>query len=116
VRRVIPAHRARIAEERRVLLAEWGPPVHALVRFSGRRSAVVSIDGAQHSFRAGGVDAVLQRVGRFLREEVAVPRLRPVVATVTGLAEGPIRITYTPGGSARAEYGDEPAQIAKSSR
>ena len=113
VRRVIPVHRVRITEELRVLRAEWGPAIDAQVQFSGRRCAVVSIEDAQHTFRAGGVNAVLERLGRFLLEEVATPRLRPVTAAVTGLPDGPIRITYTPGGGARAEYRDDPAQIAR---
>jgi len=108
VRRVVPHHRARLAEELRVLRAEWGPVIEAQVRFSGRRSAVVSIDGTQHAFRAGGVRSLLERIGAFLLDEVAVPRLRPVAATVAGLPDGPIRMTYTPAGSGTFEYPDEP--------
>jgi hypothetical protein len=108
VRRVTAANRARIAEELRVLRAEWGPPVQAQVRFTGRRSAVLSIDGAEHSFRAGGVHSVLDRIGRFVLDEVALPALRPVAATITGLPDGPIRMTYNPSRDGRCEYADEP--------
>jgi hypothetical protein len=107
VRRVTAAHRARIADELRVLRAEWGPPVEAQVRFTGRRSAVLSVDGAEHSFRAGGVQGVLDRIREFVLEEIAVPRLRPVVATVTGAPDGPIRITYTPSRNGRHEHADD---------
>ena len=111
VRRVTAAHRALIAEELRVLRAEWGPPVEAQVRFAGRRSAVLSIDGAEHSFRGGGAQGVLDRIREFVLEEIAVPRLRSVVATVTGLPDGPVRITYTPSGDGRYEYPDEPVAL-----
>jgi hypothetical protein len=108
VKRVTVAHRALIAEELRVLRAEWGPPVEADVRFNGRRSAVLSIDAAEYSFRAGGAQGVLDRIAEFVLEEIAVPRLRPVVATITGLPDGPIRITYTPSRDGQYEYPDEP--------
>jgi len=108
VRRVTAAHRARIAEELRVLRAEWGPPVQAQVRFTGRRSAVLSIDGAEHSFQAGSVNSVLDRIGTFVLDEVALPALRPVAATITGLPDGPIRMTYNPSRDGRCEYANEP--------
>ena len=47
VRRVVPGHRARVAEELRVLRADWGPPIEAQIRFTGRRSAVLSFDGTE---------------------------------------------------------------------
>ncbi|HVD26873.1 MAG TPA: hypothetical protein VNC79_00025 [Mycobacteriales bacterium] len=112
VRRVTAANRARIAEELRVLRAEWGPPLEAQVRFTGRRSAVLSIDGAEHSFRAGGVNGVLEKIGAFVLEEIAVPRLRPVAATVSGLPDGPVRMTYTPARSGHFEYPDDPIASA----
>jgi hypothetical protein len=108
MRRVTAADRARIAEELRVLRADWGPMIEAHVRFSGRRSAVLSIEGAEHSFRAGGPHGVLDRIGEFLLDEVAVPRMRPVAATIDGLPEGPIRMTYTPARSGQYDYADEP--------
>jgi hypothetical protein len=108
VRRVTPAHRTRIAEELRVLRADWGPPVEAAVRFTGRRSAVLAVDGTERSFRAGGVNGVLERIGTFVVEEIAVPRLRPVTATISGLPDGPVRMTYTPAGNGHVEYPDEP--------
>ena len=108
VRRVIPAHRARVAEELRVLRAEWGPPIEAQVRFTGRRSAVLTVDGTEHRFRAGGVDGVLAEIGAFVLEEIAVPRLRPVTATISGLPDGPIRMTSTPARNGRFEYPNDP--------
>jgi hypothetical protein len=108
VHRGTPAHRARIADELRVLRSDWGPPVEAEVRFTGRRSAVLVVDGAEHSFRAGGVSGVLQEIGAFVSEEIAVPRLRSVTATIGGLPDGPIRMTCTPARNGRFEYADEP--------
>ena len=108
VRRMTAAGRARVAEELRVLRADWGPAVGAHVRFSGRRSAVLSIDGAEHSFRGGGVQGVLDRIREFVLHEIAVPRLRPVAVRITGLPEGPIRMTCTPARDARFQYPDEP--------
>jgi hypothetical protein len=110
-RRVIPANRARLADELRVLRAEWGPPVMAHIEFTGRRSAVLSIDGAEHSFRAGGVHGVLDKIRDFALDEVAVPTLRPVVASVAGLPEGPVRMTITPSRDGRYEYPDEPVAL-----
>ena len=112
MRRVIPAHRARIAEELRVLRAEWGPAIEVQVRFSGRRSAVLTIDGTERSFRAGGLHGVLDKIREFVLDEVALPALRPVVATVAGLPDGPIRMTVTPARSGRYEYPDEPVALA----
>jgi hypothetical protein len=108
VRRVTPRHRARIAEELRVLRADWGPPIETEVRFTGRRSAALTIDGTEHRFRAGGRNGVLEKLGAFVLEEVAVPRLRPVTATITGLPDGPIRMTFTPARAGHFEYPDDP--------
>ena len=108
MRRVTTVNRVRVAEELRVLRAEWGPAIDAHVRFSGRRSALLSIEGTEHTFRGVGVANVLDRIGTFLRDEVAVPRLRPVAATISGLPDGPIRMTYSPAGSGSYEYPDEP--------
>jgi hypothetical protein len=108
VRRVTPVHRALIAEEIRVLRADWGPQIEAEVRFTGRRSAVLTLDGTEHRFRAGGLNGVLQNIGAFVLEEIAVPRLRPVAATITGLPDGPIRMTFTPARDGHFEYPDDP--------
>jgi hypothetical protein len=107
-RQVTAAPRARLAEELRVLRADWGPTVEAHIEFTGRRSAVLSVDGTEHTFRAGGVQSVLDRIAEFLLDEVAIPRLRPVAATISGLPAGPIRMTYTPARNGRYEYPDEP--------
>jgi hypothetical protein len=107
-RRVNRADRARIAEELRLLRAAWGSPSEASVRFTSRRSAVLSLDGAEHPFRAGGAQGVLDLVSEFVVAEVARPRLRPVVVTVTGLPGGPARMTLTPVGDGHYEYADDP--------
>jgi hypothetical protein len=111
-RRVIPANRARLADGLRVLRAEWGPPVVAHIEFTGRRSAVLSIDSAEHSFRAGGVHGVLDKIRDFVLDEVAVPTLRPVVTSIAGLPDGPVRMTFTPSRDGRYEYPDEPVALA----
>jgi hypothetical protein len=111
VRRTIPAQRARLAEELRVLRTEWGPAIEAQVRFSGRRAAVLTIEGTEHRFRAGGVHGVLDKITAFVLDEVAVPTLRPVVASVAGLPDGPARMTLTPSRDGRFEYPDEPVAL-----
>jgi hypothetical protein len=112
VRRMIPTQRARIAEELRVLRTEWGPAIEAQVRFSGRRSAVLTIDGTEHRFRAGGVHGVLDKIRDFVLDEVAVPTLRPVVTSIAGLRAGTVRMTFTPSRDGRFEYPDEPVALA----
>lgn len=107
VRRVTAENRALIGEELRVLRADWGATVEAHARFSGRRSAVVSIDGTERAFRAGGVQSVLERIEEFLLVHVALPRLRPVAVRITGLPDGPIRMTCTPARTWSYEYPDE---------
>jgi hypothetical protein len=102
------ADRARVAEELRVLRADWGRPVEGSVRFAGRRSAVLSLNGAEHPFRAAGAQRVLDLVSEHVVTQVAQPRLRPVVLTVTGLPEGPTRLTLTPAGSGHYEYPHDP--------
>jgi hypothetical protein len=54
------------------------------------------------------VNGVLERIATFVLEEIDVPRLRPVAATITGLPDGAIRMTYTPARNGRFEYPDDP--------
>ncbi|TFV76676.1 hypothetical protein E4P39_07110 [Blastococcus sp. CT_GayMR19] len=86
-----------------MLRAEWGPPIEATLTVTGRRQAVVSIDGAEHRFRASGRQALDGQVHAFLHEEVARPQLRPVVLTEAGVTDGPVRWTVWPDGSGSAE-------------
>ena len=53
------------------------------------------------------MNGVLERIATFVLEEIAVPRLRPVAAKITGLPDAPIRMTYTPARNGRFEYPDE---------
>jgi hypothetical protein len=87
VRRLTPSTRARIAEELRVLEAPWGPALDADLLFTTRRSATLTVDGIQRSFRGGGPNAVRDQVFAFLHEQVTGPQLRPVVIAETGAAD-----------------------------
>jgi hypothetical protein len=108
VRSFTPARRAQVAEELRVLRAEWGPPIEGHVHFASRRSAVLTLDGTERRFSAGGTGGVLDLLFTHLLGDVARPALRPVVARVTGLPAGPTRMTVTPGGQGTYDYpGDE---------
>ena len=104
LRLLTPAHRQRLADEVRLLRAEWGPPLAGELRFATRRSAVLTLDGTERRFTAGGAIGVLDLAFRYLADEVARPSLRPVVATVTGLPGGPTRMTVTPGGDGDFDY------------
>ena len=99
IRTLGPATRARRAEEIRVLSAEWGPPVAVDARVTGRSRLVLSIDGTEHRIRARGTDELLERMHHLLLDHVARPQLRPVIATVTGLRDGPMTWSVTPDGS-----------------
>jgi hypothetical protein len=101
--------RARRAEELAVLRAEWGPSVAARLRFDRSNSAVLTIERAEHAFRARDTNGVLGEVRAFLYREVARQRLRPVVVAVVGLDGGPGRVTVDPDGSARFE--DYPGDV-----
>lgn len=61
----------------------------------------------ERRFTAGGVEGVLDRVTQHLLQDVAVPRLRPVVVEVSGAAGGPVRISVSPGSSASYEYAED---------
>jgi len=104
VRSLTPAHRRRVADELTVLRADWGPPLQGGLRFTNRRSAVLELDGVERRFTAGGPGAVLDLVLDHLTEEVAVPMLRPVVAAISGLPGGPVRMTVTPARDGHVEH------------
>ena len=61
--------RARRAEELQLLRAEWGPPMAATLTVTGRRQGVLTVDGAEHRFRASGREARSEerRVGKECR-------------------------------------------------
>jgi hypothetical protein len=101
-----PAHRRRVTEELGLLLAPWGTPVEGALELTGRRRALLSVDGTERRFTAGGLPGLLDEVAAFLRTEIAVPRLRPVVLTVTGGATCPVGMTVLPDGSASFGYAD----------
>jgi hypothetical protein len=93
------SNRARLAEELRVLRAPWGEPLPATLVVRDRRLAVLTLDGADRTFRARGENALLDQVARHLLEEVARPRLRPITVTTSGLSRGPTVVTVLPSGS-----------------
>jgi hypothetical protein len=99
------ARRARIAEDLAVVRAAWGPTLPATLAFSGRRSAVLTVDGEERRVTAGGVDGVLDRAVQLLVADVAVPRLAPVLVEVSGLPGGPERFTVLPSRSASFDHG-----------
>ncbi|MCA0145778.1 hypothetical protein [Blastococcus sp. LR1] len=107
-RRLSRATRAHVADELRILRAEWGPDVPATVAFTSRCSAVVTVDGDARTLSAAGAQEVLVRISAHLVDDVAVPRMCPVVAEVTGSAGGPVRIRALPSGDTSCEYADDP--------
>ena len=108
VRNLSTGSRRRVAEELRLLRAEWGPPIEATLAVTGRRQGVLTVDGAEHHFRASGPQALIGQVHAFLVEQVARPQLRPVVLTGGEAAGGPVRWTVRPDGSATAEDVGDP--------
>ena len=100
--------RARRADELRLLRAEWGPPIEATLTVTRRRQGVVSIDGAEHRFRASGrAGAGSARIHAFVHEQIARPRLRPVVLTDLDAVDGRVSWTVLPDGSGSARYPDD---------
>jgi hypothetical protein len=103
--------RDAIREELRVLRTPWGEPLELDLRYSGRRSAVLVLNGTEHQFRAAGPPSLQMKIHLFLHERVARPQLRPVVLTETGLEDGPRTYTIRPDGSGSAEYPDGPVAM-----
>jgi hypothetical protein len=103
IRLLTPSRRARVAEELRVLDAEWGPTLELELRFTTGRSATMTVDGTAHTFRGRGPASVRDQALAFVSQQVARPQMRPAVVTVTGLPDG-ARWAVRPDGSASAEY------------
>ena len=103
VRRLTPTTRARIAEELRVLDTPWGTALDAELEFTTRRSATLTLDGTEHTFRGSGANAVRDQVFAFLHDQVTGPQLRPLVIAETGVADA-ARWVVRPDRSAAAEY------------
>ena len=100
--------RRRVADELRLLRAEWAPPIEATLTITGRRHGVLTVDGAQHRFGASGRQVRFDEVHAFVHEQVARPQLRPVVLTGGEAAGGPVRWTVRPDGSGTAEDAGDP--------
>jgi hypothetical protein len=101
--------RAAVAEELRVLRAEWGAPLALRLRILNRRSAVLEVDGVEHRFRAGGLQGLMDEVARFAHDEVARPALRPVVIDTGLTGDWPLTLRIWPGRTVQYEYADDPA-------
>lgn len=102
---LVASRRAALAEELRILRAPWGPPLELTLRAGGGRSAVLGLDGTEHTFRARSRGGLLDAVTRFVQEEVAVPRLRPVLLS-TDLPGGPVLARIWPSRITEFEYAD----------
>ena len=105
---LVGKRRGALAEQLRVLRAEWGPPMELDLHIRGRRSAVLVVDGTQHRFRAGGLQGLLDRVARFVLDEVAQPALRPVLLTTGLTGDWPRVLRVWPGRTVEYEYADDP--------
>jgi hypothetical protein len=107
LRLLVRSRRDAIAEELRMLRAPWQEPLTVELVATGRGSAEVSLDGDVHRFTARGTRNLLHAVVDFLREQVVVPQLRPVVLA-TGLAgRDPVRVRIWPSRSTHFEYADD---------
>jgi hypothetical protein len=104
--RLTAASRARLADELRILRTDWGAPVDGELTLTGRRSGVLTVDGAARRFTARGLSGLLDGVAAFVRTDIAVPRLRPVAVVVTGAPGGPVGMTVWPDGTASFDYED----------
>jgi len=104
---LVESRRSALAEELRVLEAPWGGPLELTLDVHGRRSAAVTVDGATHSFRATGLQGLLDEVAQFLLETVAAPTLRPVLVS-TGLSgDWPRVLRIWPSRVVEYEYEDD---------
>jgi hypothetical protein len=104
---LVRGRRAALSERLRILRAPWGPPLELALRPGSGRSAVLELDGAEHAFGARSRNDLLDRISVFLLEQVAVPRLRPVVLS-TDLAGGPAVLRIWPSRVTEFEYADDP--------
>ena len=104
---LVRGRREVLADALRILRAPWGPPLELTLRARDGRSAVLELDGVEHTFGARSRHDLLDRVSAFLLEQVAVPRLRPVVLS-TDLAGGPAVLRIWPSRTTEFEYADDP--------
>jgi hypothetical protein len=104
--RLTLAHRSRVAAELALLRAEWGTPVEGELELTGGRSALLAVDGTERRFTAGDLPGLIDEVAAFLRTEIAVPRLRPVILTVSGGLAGPVGMTVLPDGTTSVDHED----------
>jgi hypothetical protein len=105
---LVGSRRTALLGELDVLRAPWGEPLELELRIRGRRAAVLALEGAEHRFRAGGLQGLLAQVAQFLQESVAEPQLRPVRVT-TGLSgDWPRLLRIWPSRMIEYEYADDP--------
>jgi hypothetical protein len=109
---LVRGRREALAEAIRILRAPWGPPLELSLRARDRGSAVLELDGVEHTFGALSRHDQLDRVSAFLLEQVAVPRLRPVVLS-TDLAGGPTALRIWPSRTTDFEYADDPPVVRR---
>jgi hypothetical protein len=107
---LVRSRQAALAEELRVLRAPWGTPMHLELRARSATAAVVDVEGAEHTFTARTRHGLLDEVTRFLHEEVAVPRLRPVLL-ITDLPGGPSLVRIWPSRTAEYDPQDTPGAV-----
>jgi hypothetical protein len=106
-RLLVRSRRDAIADELRTLRAPWQEPLDVELAVTGTGRAELSLDGDVHRFTARGTRNLLHAVVDFLREQVVLPQLRPVVLT-TGLAgRDPVRVRIWPSRSTYFEYADD---------
>ena len=104
---LVGSQRSALAEELEVLSAPWGEPLELALDVHGRRSAAVTVDGTAHSFRATGLQSLLDQVAQFLLQTVAAPQLRPVLVS-TGLSgDWPRLVRIWPSRIVEYEYEDD---------
>ena len=105
-RLLVRRRRTALAEELRIVRAPSQEPLEVELTVTGAGTAVVALGDGEHAFRASGLDDLLDQVSVFLRENVAVPELRPVVLS-TGLdGRDPVRVRIRPDGRTTFEYAD----------
>jgi hypothetical protein len=104
---LVRSRRDELAEELRTLRAPWQEPLTIELAMTGTGRAELSLDGDVHRFTARGTRNLLHAVVDFLREQVVVPQLRPVVLA-TGLGgRDPVRVRIWPSRSTSFEYADD---------
>jgi hypothetical protein len=106
-RLVLPGRRSAIAAELEILRSPWQEPLALELVGTGGTRATLTVDGDVQRFTARSARLLVDQVVEFLREQVVVPQLRPVVLT-TGLAgRDPVRVRIWPTRSTSYEYADD---------